>query len=550
MAKINIGTEINLEDLLQSRLLIQANSGGGKSVLARVIIEETFGKVPFIVMDIEGEYYTLKEKYGDVLVIGGQHADIPISLKSVKLLPKEIIANRLSVVIDLSDLQMNDRILYSKHFIETMMDLPKDYWINYLVFIEEAHKLCGEQDKQASATAVKDLMSRGRKRGYCGVLLTQRISKLHKDAAAECNNKFIGRTYLDIDLDRAAKELGISAATEKLKIRDLQPGNFFAFGTAIFPHHVHSVKIKQPETKIPKAGVDLNIKPKAPTEKIKSMLAKLNDLPAEAEKELKTVQELQKEVTRLKKELSAMPKPAADEVWVKGLKQEIIDKNRIISQKDNIILQLQKNIDGARQWLSKEVDTISPSLQKYEKPRVDIPVKTSTHQPAPVRNVNTSSSGTVTGGAMRMLKAAAMFHPKPITRTRMAALAGLSHTSGSFGTYRSTLKKEGLLIENGNEYSITPKGLEKAGNVATLPTDPHALIEMWCDNVGSNSGAARILRVLGEKYPESLSKSAIGDLVGMSSTSGSFGTYLSILKRNGLITVNGQNVKASDELFE
>jgi DNA helicase HerA-like ATPase len=67
MAKINIGTEINLEDLLQSRLLIQANSGGGKSVLARVIIEETFGKVHFIVMDIEGEYYTLKEKYGDVL---------------------------------------------------------------------------------------------------------------------------------------------------------------------------------------------------------------------------------------------------------------------------------------------------------------------------------------------------------------------------------------------------------------------------------------------------------------------------------------------------
>jgi DNA helicase HerA-like ATPase len=84
--------------------------------------------------------------------------------------------------------------LYSKYFLETMMDLTKEYWINYLVFIEEAHKLCGEQDKQASATAVKDLMSRGRKRGYCGVLLTQRISKLHKDAAAECNNKFIGRT--------------------------------------------------------------------------------------------------------------------------------------------------------------------------------------------------------------------------------------------------------------------------------------------------------------------------------------------------------------------
>jgi hypothetical protein len=84
--KIDIGTTIDLQDLLQSRLLIQGNSGAGKSVLARVIIEQTFGIVPFIVLDIEGEYYTLKEKFGDILVIGGQHADIPINMQSGKLL--------------------------------------------------------------------------------------------------------------------------------------------------------------------------------------------------------------------------------------------------------------------------------------------------------------------------------------------------------------------------------------------------------------------------------------------------------------------------------
>ena len=93
------------------------------------------------------------------------------------------------------------------------MELPKQFWMSYFVFLEEAHKLCGEQDKQESASAVKDLMSRGRKMGYCGVLITQRIAKLHKDAAAECNNKFIGRTNLDIDMDRAAKELGFSGSS-------------------------------------------------------------------------------------------------------------------------------------------------------------------------------------------------------------------------------------------------------------------------------------------------------------------------------------------------
>lgn len=550
MSKIDIGTKIDLADLLQSRLLIQANSGGGKSVLARVIIEETFGIIPFIVLDIEGEYYTLKEKYGDLLVIGGQHADIPISLQSVKLLPKEIIGNRLSVVIDLSDLQMNDRIMYSKCFLETMMDLTKDYWINYLVFIEEAHKLCGEQDKQASATAVKDLMSRGRKRGYCGVLLTQRISKLHKDAAAECNNKFIGRTFLDIDLDRSAKELGLTAQSDKNNIRNLVPGNFYAFGTSIEPHEVHEVKIKLPQTKIPKAGVNLDIKPKAPTEKIKAMLAKLSELPAQNAKQSPKVSQIVK----------SDGIPNSDRIKfqqkIDDLQNRFFNANKMLEEKDKMIRSQDKlishysnQVNAILKILSAnppDIGLITNHAESEAKNKKPLKVVNENNQKA-VKNY--VSNGTITGGAMRMLKAAAMYS-SGITRTRMAALARLSHTSGSFGTYISTLKREGLLIQSDNGiYQITNKGLQTAGDVELLPTDPQQLVELWCEVVGNQSGAARMLRVLSKKYPHGLSKDALGDYVEMSSTSGSFGTYLSTLKRNGLIQTNGKEIKAADELF-
>ena len=40
-------------------------------------------------------------------------------------------------------------------------------------------------------------MSQGRERGYAGIIATQRLSKLHEDAAAEANNVIIGRTWLD-----------------------------------------------------------------------------------------------------------------------------------------------------------------------------------------------------------------------------------------------------------------------------------------------------------------------------------------------------------------
>lgn len=60
--------EIDLKTLLRTRLLIQANSGGGKSWLLRLIAERAFGKVQTIIIDPEGEFATLREKYDYVLV--------------------------------------------------------------------------------------------------------------------------------------------------------------------------------------------------------------------------------------------------------------------------------------------------------------------------------------------------------------------------------------------------------------------------------------------------------------------------------------------------
>lgn len=50
-------------------------------------------------------------------------------------------------------------------------------------------------------------------------------------------------------------------------------------------------------------------------------------------------------------------------------------------------------------------------------------------------------------------------------------------------------------------------------------------------------------------YPASKTKQGLGLDADMFPTSGSFGTYLSMLKRNGLIEVAGTDVKASENLF-
>lgn len=68
MTNISLGSNsIDLERLIESKLLIQANSGGGKSWTIRRLLEQSNGKVQQIVLDIEGEFGSLRES---LLLVG------------------------------------------------------------------------------------------------------------------------------------------------------------------------------------------------------------------------------------------------------------------------------------------------------------------------------------------------------------------------------------------------------------------------------------------------------------------------------------------------
>src|SRR3546814_12725440 len=79
---------------------------------------------------------------------------------------------------------------------------------------------------------MRDLMCRGRKRGLAGIIATQRLSKLDKNVAAEASNFLLGRTFLDIDINRAADLLGMSRPAGE-QVRNPARGEFLCLGTAI-----------------------------------------------------------------------------------------------------------------------------------------------------------------------------------------------------------------------------------------------------------------------------------------------------------------------------
>ena len=60
--------QVDVEELLATRLLVQGNSGSGKSHLLRRLLEESAGIVQQIVIDPEGDFVSLADIFDHVII--------------------------------------------------------------------------------------------------------------------------------------------------------------------------------------------------------------------------------------------------------------------------------------------------------------------------------------------------------------------------------------------------------------------------------------------------------------------------------------------------
>ncbi|MEY4472446.1 MAG: hypothetical protein RL671_750 [Pseudomonadota bacterium] len=240
-APIQIGTDqhgqainLDIEELLATRLLVQGNSGSGKSHLLRRILEESAGIVQQIVIDPEGDFVSLAELFPHIVVDGAAY-----STQELTRLAARIREHRASVVLALDGLEVEAQMRCAALFLSALFDAPREQWYPALVVVDEAQvfapAIAGEVSDEArrlSLGAMTNLMCRGRKRGLAGVVATQRLAKLAKNVAAEASNFLMGRTFLDIDMTRAADLLGMERRQAE-QIRDLGRGQFLGLGPAI-----------------------------------------------------------------------------------------------------------------------------------------------------------------------------------------------------------------------------------------------------------------------------------------------------------------------------
>jgi hypothetical protein len=538
---------LDIPSLVDTRLLIQANSGGGKSYLLRLIAERAAGKIQMLILDPEGEFATLREKVDIALV--GNGGEMPTDIRAAELLARKLVEMRVSAIVDLAELKLPDRRRFVRLFLESLMNSPRALWHPMLVVLDECHLFCPERSagEAESTNAVIALMSQGRKRGFAGILATQRLSKLHKDAAAESNNVVIGRTWLDVDQQRAGDLLGMNK-TDRQALRDLDPGTFFAFGPALSGAGVVRFHADTVETTHPKAGERHLMEVPPASAAIQEIVKQIGDLPAQAEEETRTLDNLQRENADLKRQLRARPiqieqklETKIEEVKVPIFREGELETLAAVSQTlttgvpvlGDIVTEIRRALDQAQR------------LREAPAPRRPMPASA-----VPAKRISPISdpmpgpaSHSPLRGGERLIMIAAAQYPDGVTREQLTVLTGYKRSSRD--TYLQRLAQRGLVEIERDRILATDSGIAILGNdYQPLPTGVE-LIEYWQRRL--SGGERAIFDVLVREYPNEVSRDSLSESIGYRRSSRD--TYIQRLQARQLLTSRRNAVRASDHLF-
>lgn len=537
---------LDIVKLIDSRALIQANSGGGKSYLLRLIAEQAGPHVQLIVIDPEGEFSTLREMLDLILV--GQSGEIQANPRTAAMLSRRLVESGASAVLDLSDLDLAKRREFVRNFLTSLIDTPRSLWHPLIVAIDEAHLFCPERSagEAVSTDAVISLMTLGRKRGFCGILATQRISKLHKDAAAEANNVFIGRTGLDLDQKRAGEILGMEKA-DRLKLRDLMEGEWHAFGPAIPLSGVTFFKANRCKTTHPKAGERHKLKPPPASASVKGMVSEMADLATRDPDEAVTLDDAQQIIQRLKAEIRKKPATSIDQSAIDRAVAECDRKwHSAVKERDGIIEGLKGRMGKASALLHVNGEATPKAVAKA--PPVAATFRTAPQVVTARRESPRDVGDLQIGKAERqILEAFYWTRGEVITPEKIAFFARYSVGSGGFNNALGRLRSAGLL----SGWSITDAGASTAESLGMEEKPTGTELREWL-RVKLDKAQNALLDALCESFPNRMTNEELAAESGYAPGSGGFNNALGRLRSIGAAEGYERDggTKAADVFFD
>ncbi len=121
-------------------ITILGRKGTGKSTTLAVLAEELLKQgVPLVIVDPQGEYYSLAQKF-DIIVAGRTaHALVSLDPEKAGALAEFSLMHNVPVVLSLPRYTTQERFTLLRCFFEHIWTLEEDVRKPYFVLLEEAH---------------------------------------------------------------------------------------------------------------------------------------------------------------------------------------------------------------------------------------------------------------------------------------------------------------------------------------------------------------------------------------------------------------------------
>ncbi|PSQ52492.1 ATPase [Halobacteriales archaeon SW_8_65_20] len=238
--------ELPIVDILTGRGFITGKSGSGKSNSASVIAEKLLDRgYSLICVDIDGEYYGLKEEYEILHVGADDECDLQVSVEHAEKLASLALEQGVPIILDVSSfLDERDARELLKEVAKQLFAKEKKQKQPFLMLVEEIHEYIPEGGGMGECgRMLVKVGKRGRKHGLGIVGISQRPADVKKDFITQCDWLLWHRLTWSNDTKVAGRILG---SDYRERVEELADGECFM--TSDFQETLRQVQMERKRT--------------------------------------------------------------------------------------------------------------------------------------------------------------------------------------------------------------------------------------------------------------------------------------------------------------